>query len=457
MANMDFKILEITKENEKEYLDPIYDLSELVFQNMEAKGQSGQLFLTDKEDISEYIHSAKSSVFAAVDNNNKVIATTYITEEQTPFRYNDLTKYFRYGKQYQEYVKKQYPSQQSYLNSMLLSYEQKTRAFAYAKSKIANDYPQYGGDIIKFLNHELEEEGNHFHEKSMLRELVNKYMLEYIHMQEKKTHGSEQNYERFYWITSKEISGEYEKEVKPKSEEAREWEQLIDGEYEQILSKSRLKIYEQPTFDPSKYFTANTSNSVEIDTYVTDPNDRRAGLARILVFESLKKHMCTYFENKQNTEMFVCSTLHRDNLSSKYVSEFFGLKDSLFVGRRYGRDREVHICRVERKEYEEYLLHIQKKLAVLYDYNPENIVITPSEHAQILTEQLEYEMAERNRLTSCTGCSGKTYNGNIDYKKSKNEKVKRLLTELENQVNSQLNDLKKQIDSHINSQDERDR
>ena len=40
-----------------------------------------------------------------------------------------------------------------------------------------------------------------------------------------------------------------------------------------------------------------------------------------------------FFENESEQEIFLCSTLHRDNLSSKYVSEFLGLTDSLYVKR----------------------------------------------------------------------------------------------------------------------------
>ena len=45
-----------------------------------------------------------------------------------------------------------------------------------------------------------------------------------------------------------------------------------------------------------------------------------------------------FFDDESEQEIFLCSTLHRDNLSSKYVSEFFGLTDSLYVKRRDGRD-----------------------------------------------------------------------------------------------------------------------
>ena len=42
----------------------------------------------------------------------------------------------------------------------------------------------------------------------------------------------------------------------------------------------------------------NTSNSIELDIYLTDPNDRRAGLARILVLAGISKHMQRHFANE---------------------------------------------------------------------------------------------------------------------------------------------------------------
>lgn len=104
--------------------------------------------------------------------------------------------------------------------------------------------------------------------------------------------------------------------------------------------------------------------------------------------------------NSQSQEIFLCSTLHRDNLSSKYVSEFFGLTDSLFVNRRQERDREVHICRIGREEWREYLLKLSDKLAVLYGYNPNQKHIPETITKRILEDQLAYEQAEHARLVS---------------------------------------------------------
>ena len=82
---MNFKLEELTKDNEAQYLEQVANLEQVVMENMEARGQSGQLFPTGREDISAYAHSKENSVFVAVDENGKVIAATYITQGQQPY------------------------------------------------------------------------------------------------------------------------------------------------------------------------------------------------------------------------------------------------------------------------------------------------------------------------------------------------------------------------------------
>ena len=361
---------------------------------------------------------------------------------------------------------------------MLIVYKMKILAFKYAKGKVLEEFPQYEGDISKFLKHEVDEEHNHFHEKSVLRDLMNTYMSEYIDMQEIKYPGIKERYEMFYWITSEEISKEFEAErknrseseaekrnknsdeeecsvsserestqgknavnVQPKDADARVMEGMIgqekeEIEYRNILQKGPLVIHEKPQFAMNPYYTAKTSNSIELDTYITDPEDRRSGLARILLLEGITKHMEQFFEDESQQEIFLCSTLHRDNLSSKYVSEFFGLTDSLYVKRRDGRDREVHICRVKREEYKKYLDHIRKKVAVLYGYNPTKIQISNDEKIAVLQEQLQYEKREIERLKRAR--TAQVHNGKINFRKRKLDKIIAL--------NRQIQDLKKEKD-----------
>lgn len=423
-----FKILEVTKENKYKYLQQISFLEEKVLHNMEAKGKIGQLFITGKKDIEKYIDSIYNSVLIAIDENNNVIAATYITQNQIPFTYNDITKYFKYGNEYNKYVKSLYNDDTEYQLAMLSAYNLKLKAFEYANTRILKMYPQYN-TILEFLEHELHDKQNKFHEKSDLRELINIYMSEYI---EHNFPEYKQLYERFYWINAIDIQNEMCKSIDIsclKNTKVLEYESFINEkssmEHTEILENGKLKIYYSPQ-NMQKYYISNTQNSVEIDTYITDPENRQAGLARILVFEGIKKHIDNHFKNSNNKEIFLCSTLHKSNLSSKYVSEFFGLKDNLYVNRRQGRDREVHICQISREDVQQYLKNISNKLAVLYGYNPDEKVITEDVKISVLQEQLQYERNEMSRLKIMRKRKRKKFEGAKDILRRKNNKIQKL-------------------------------
>lgn len=423
---MNTKIIELTEENQAEYIDQVADLEIRVLDNMEQNGKIGQLFITGKEDILEYIKSKENMVIVAVNSENKVISATYITQGQKPFTYNDITKYFKTGEQYEEYVKTLYDNTTKYQIDMLDAYKLKLQAFDYAKNKMLSEHPEFK-NISEYLEHELNS-NNGFDEKNELRDGINKYMSEYIQNKAIETGDKSliTKYDNFYWTTCDDIFEELNSDL---SKVQLEKDNI--KEYENFLSKEHLQIHSSNVKDTSVYFTADTSNSIEIDTYLTAPNNRHYGLARVLVFEGLKKKLKENFENTDNTEIFLCSTLHQDNLSSKYVSEFFDLKDNLFVRRRSGRDREVHICEIPKENYLEYLDKIEDKLIVLYGYNPTGKQLTDERKTQILKEQLDYEISEYCRLNKIR-YSSKNYTGRISLQDtlSKNIKIKNLKNRL---------------------------
>lgn len=423
-----FNVLEVTKENKYKYLEQISFLEEKVLHHMESKGKIGQLFITGKDDIEKYIDSIYNSVLIATNENNDVIAVAYITQNQIPFTYNDITKYFKYGDGYNKYVKSLYNNDIEYQSAMLSAYNLKLKAFEYANAKILAMYPQYN-TILEFLEHELHDKQNKFHEKSDLRELVNIYMSKYI---EHNFPEYKELYERFYWINAIDIQNELCKSIDMnhlKNARVLEYENFINEknsmEYTEILENGKLKIYYSPE-NMEKYYMSNTQNSVEIDTYITDPENRQAGLARILVFEGIKKHIENHFKDPNNKEIFLCSTLHKSNLSSKYVSEFFGLKDNLYVNRRQGRDREVHICQISKEDVQQYLKNMSDKLAILYGYNPDEKVITEDVKISVLQEQLQYEKNEMLRLKIMRKRKGKKFEGAKDILHRKSNKIQNL-------------------------------
>lgn len=93
----------------------------------------------------------------------------------------------------------------------------------------------------------------------------------------------QKKYEQFYWITSNDIAKEFGKEIKQSNTRFKE--------YDEMLKNSELIIYENPIFDVGEYYDANTDNSIELDTYITLSKSRNAGIARIIIFEGVKKHI----------------------------------------------------------------------------------------------------------------------------------------------------------------------
>ena len=251
---------------------------------------------------------------------------------------------------------------------------------------------------------ELGNPENNFHEKSSVREGLNKNMSRYMSM----VYGNAELYEKFYWVDMDFLK----RENCPESGTIMIEKSTLGSTvqlYDRFLKLQKYKIHEKsPGIDESKYFDANTGNTIELDTYITSDSVRELGLARIIVFEGIKRVLQRqHLDGKgaresnqegQNGSIYLVSTLHRDNLSSKYVSEFFGLKDNVFVNRRTGRDREVHICRIDKCDISKYIEEIEKKLIVLYNYNPRGIDVSDDEQRRIYGEQLQYEIDELARL-----------------------------------------------------------
>lgn len=442
----DYEILEVTKENEDKYLHDIAELEELVLENMEKEGKTGQLFITGPEDISKYIHSKANRVFAAT-KENKVISAAYITHGQTPFTYNDITKYFKFGDEYKKYIKNKYKD--SYIREIRDAYIKKVCAFVYARDCIIFDNgkvkiekmseEERNNRFMELVIKELNDPKNGFHEKSELREKLNRYMSLYMKNDIEK-------YNDFYWIDFnflKQISSTYQKKQLERVTQFYRFDSTIKT-YDDILELQKYKIYDYSNCkNPSEYFEANTGNTIELDTYITHPQNREKGIARILVFEGIKKAFEDLLRNKANKKIYLVSTLHQENYSSKYVSEFFGLKDYLFVNRRNGRDRQVHICGIDKEKVPEYLKMMEKKIAVIYDYNPNKINISADEQKRILIEQIQYEAEELQKLKGAKSSDNSMkYSGLIKNKKGKIQTYK---AKFENLNNLKENDVEQEL------------
>ena len=380
----DYNIVEVTKENEKKYLKGIVELEEIVLNTMEEEGKIGQLFITGEEGLREYIRSKQNHIFVAVknDGSDKVISAAYITRGQKEFTYNDITKYFKCGKEYDEYVRTRFKNPQQYYRRMIDIYQKKIDAYRYARDIVLfekNNIPFHNIKeedrnemFIQKVQQEYLDSNNGFHEKSKLREKFNKCMTSYIKV---KLGNDIKQYEYFYWLDFKTMMNalpvDNQKQVRDLFKNYKMSSSV--NAYDKVLEYQRYKIYDKShCANISKYYEANTNNTVELDTYITHPDYRKNGIAEILTFEGIKRTLSEI--NAANDKVYLVSTLHEDNFASKYVSEFFGLKDYIFVNRRNGRDRQVHIFGMNRKDIPNYLEGVEKKLNKLYNYKQKNII-----------------------------------------------------------------------------------
>ena len=432
-----FKVIEVTKENESKYLDGIVELENDVYENMIKQGKVGQLFTTGREDISSYINSENNSVFIVTsdDNENDVLAATYITQGQIPFTYNDVTKYFKCSNEYMESVKNAYQNENDFLADLRKVYIQKITAFVYSRDFILHEYTENVHKLseeeknslfMELIEKELQNPENNFHEKSHIREDLNKYMSLYM----SKIFGNSDLYEKFYWTDMDYMKSQFSKQQSKLDMSGFSKYNSTIATYDNILSLQKHQIFDKSEeINEDDYYGANTDNTIELDTYITSDSVREFGLARIIVFEGIKRVLEKQHMDERKGSIYLVSTLHRDNLSSKYVSEFFGLKDNLFVKRRTGRNREVHICKIDRNKIREYLEETEKKLIVLYNYNPKGITVNDEDKKRIYNEQLAYEVKELARLEKI---GNSKYAGYVKMKKNKISKLQKKVSEFEN-------------------------
>ena len=88
---------------------------------------------------------------------------------------------------------------------------------------------------------------------------------------------------------------------------------------------------------------------------------------------------------------------------------------------------------MKKEKIPEYINQMEKKIAVLYDYNPNNIQISEQEKISIVEQQLKYEIEELDRLkTYKKDGEGKKYSGYIKCKQNKIESLTKLKQKYKN-------------------------
>lgn len=346
-------IVEVTKDNWEHYRPQMLNLEDKVKGDMVKQG-IGDLFFTTGEDIKDYAHDPRHHVYVMVDKNDKVLAQTYLIGAGSHIQgdYADLPKYFTMGENFLQYVKtKKYGNTKDFLHMANSIYLAKTYAFKYALRQI------YGTeDVARFMNDLNKEKASdtHFDERTQLRRDINKYMSQFL-----GEHGMEELYRQFYNIDSNFVNFNGDPE--------------IAKAYDSFLDASKVTVYSQRMENPEDYFEASVYNTIEVDTYITDPEARRNGSAKILSTIALNKTITEFFEKNDSDILYLSITLHKDNYLSENVANFLGFKDYIDLERRATIERKAYMKRIDRSNYEQYLSYLNKKLTYFYGYGNEEI------------------------------------------------------------------------------------
>ena len=327
-------------------------------------------FTTGYDDVLDYIKDKDVTVMVCQDENKNLIAASYITQGQGLYTYNDLSKYFKFNKEFKEYAKLKYDSKELY-SIEYETYMTKIEGYKYAKEHIAKEL-----NITDLVNHcKTEKEKGTFDEKNKVREKVNRYIYDYFRDYAKNRIGFTE-LDRFYLLKFSDLQNYEDTQIKAKCENETENKKLFK-EYDELLDLFDLNdaiLPDEKDFKYLKpenfktYFDANPFNTIELDTYMVHPDHNRKGLSKIVTFEGLKIQLDKLIAKTPNLqEIFISATIHQDNSPSKRITLTFGNFDILYVKRRTGINREVYFCRILRKDLDEFIKSNEEKMNKLKD------------------------------------------------------------------------------------------
>lgn len=357
-----FKVIELTKNNILLYLN---DLEKLIKPSTEKEDNYEDLKKL-RTQIFSNVEDKDNSIIVAIDEKNNVLAASIIEQGQSLVEKNDTIRYLTYGDKYQKYLKQTYSADYEYEKDMLDAYKLKIQAFRYAKDIILKEHPEFNGNIMAFFYHDLENRSS-----SILRKKLREYMFSYVKTQSKENPKLMENYEKFYWITAEHIAKQMKKsKYKSKYIEIEEYEKLMKVEkyeYKRMIQKMQYIVYDKSGKNLIDYYNMNSSNTLSINTFIANLGVNGNSISPILVFEGLKKHICKFFKNKNNKEIYIINNDKEDNNS---ISNFFELKDKICIKRIYGTSKEIDVTKIGREDYAKYLIDKQNKLVLSYSYDP---------------------------------------------------------------------------------------
>ena len=370
MSEIKYKIFEVNEntniDDQKKFAKEIGELEDYISGKLHEEGKGYIFFTTGYDDICDYIKDKDVTIMVCQDAQEKIIAASYITQGQGLYTYNDLSKYFKFNKEFIEYGKSKYDPKEL-CSIEYETYMKKIEGYKYAKEKIAKELGLT--DLVGHCKEEKEKE--RFDEKNKVREKVNRYIYDYFRDNTNDRIGFNE-LDRFYLLKFSDLQNCEDNEIKAKCEEATEENKKLYEEYDELLDLFDLKSAILPDEENNGYmnaenykiyFDANPFNTIELDTYIVHPDHRGKGLAKIVSFEGLKNQIKKLLtKNPTLEEIFISATIHQNNYASKKVTKSFGNFDTLYVKRRTGINREVYLCKIERKNLDEFIENNESKI-----------------------------------------------------------------------------------------------
>ena len=366
---------------QRKYAKEIESLEKYVSDKLQEQGKGHIFFTTGYDDIYSYIKDRDVTVMECQDDYYKIISAAYITQGQGLYTYNDLSKYFKFNKEYVDYAKTKYDPKEL----CSIEYEtfmKKIEGYKYAKALIEKELNIT--DLVDYFQNEKKK--GTFDEHDKVREKVNRYIYDYFRDNNNDRIGFTE-LDRFYLLKFSDLQNCEDNEIRTKCENETEENKKLYEEYGQLIDLFDLNdsiLPDENNFEYLKrenfktYFDANPFNTIELDTYMVHPDNRKKGLAKIVTFEGLKIQIKKLLAKRPSLkEIFISATIHQDNEPSKRVTTSFGKFDTLYIKRRTGINREVYFCRIDKKNLQEFIRKNEEKIAKLKDivYRDSNIVI----------------------------------------------------------------------------------
>jgi hypothetical protein len=370
-----------TPDIQRKYAKEIEGLENCVSDKLKEQGKGHIFFTTGYDDIYSYIKDKDVTIMECQDDYYKIISSAYITQGQGLYTYNDLTKYFKFNKEYVDYAKSKYDPKEL----CSIEYEtfiKKIKGYKYAKALIEKELNIT--DLVSYFQNEKKK--GTFDEHDRVREKVNRYIYDYFRDNNKDRIGFTE-LDRFYLIKFSDLQNCEDNEIRTKCANETEENKKLYEEYGQLIDLFDLNdsiLPDEHNFTYLKrenfktYFDANPFNTIELDTYMVHPDNRKKGLAKIVTFEGLKIQIKKLMTKRPSLkEIFISATIHQENEPSKRVTTSFGKFDTLYIKRRTGINREVYFCRIDRKNLQDYIRKNEEKIEKLKDivYRDSNVVI----------------------------------------------------------------------------------